>query len=141
MFVFYYRILFLIVIWLGKQAAKLIKLKGCKLMKIGRFIKSEADKVHGGTLLASDFLPKGVKAPFGSAWGYMECNSEMELDQHPTKEVYVIIEGTGTMIIDEESEVVGVGDVIAIPPNAKHKLITGEESSILFAALWWKQAD
>ena len=67
--------------------------------------------------------------------------TEMELDQHPTKEVYVIIEGTGTMIIDEESEVVGVGDVIAIPPNAKHKLITGEESSILFAALWWKQAD
>ena len=39
-----------------------------------------------------------------------------------TEEIYYILEGKGEMRIAEESRLVGVGDAIAIPPEAFHQL-------------------
>ena len=42
---------------------------------------------------------------------------------HPAaEEIYFITHGTGCMRIDAEEREVGVGDAIAIPPGARHKL-------------------
>jgi mannose-6-phosphate isomerase-like protein (cupin superfamily) len=48
---------------------------------------------------------------------------------HPkTEEIYFILAGRGTMVIDSESRVVGPGDAIAIPPGARHCITNdGEE--------------
>ena len=42
---------------------------------------------------------------------------------HPVaEEIYLITHGTGCMRIGAEERAVGVGDAIAIPPGARHKL-------------------
>ena len=42
---------------------------------------------------------------------------------HPVaEEIYLITQGTGRMRIGAEERAVGVGDAIAIPPGARHKL-------------------
>lgn len=42
---------------------------------------------------------------------------------HPSsEEIYFILSGVGTMVIDEERQEVGPGDAIAIPPGAKHQI-------------------
>jgi mannose-6-phosphate isomerase-like protein (cupin superfamily) len=46
-----------------------------------------------------------------------------------TEEIYFIIHGTGRMRMDGEERPVRVGDAIAIPPGARHKLWnTGNET-------------
>ena len=42
---------------------------------------------------------------------------------HPnTEEIYFILEGSGSMVIDGETRQVGPGDAIAIPPGAIHNI-------------------
>ena len=109
-------------------------------VNIGRFAKETASLAHGGSILASDFLPPGVSGPFGSAWGYLEAGKGMNLDSHPTYEIYVIFKGTATMVVGDDTAQVGPGDIIDIPPNAGHKLICDDEEPLLWAALWWTVA-
>ncbi len=106
-------------------------------MNIQRFDKEKASKAHGGTILASDVLPGGMKAPFQHAWGYLENNSTMEGHSHPTAEIYMVMQGEGIVVIGEERQAVSAGDVIDIPPNAYHTMICEEAGPFLWAALWW----
>lgn len=41
---------------------------------------------------------------------------------HQTEEIYYILEGTAEMTVEEESQLVGPGDAIAIPPRARHTI-------------------
>ncbi|MDG1889857.1 MAG: cupin domain-containing protein [Verrucomicrobiota bacterium] len=46
-----------------------------------------------------------------------------------SEEIYFILEGQGRMRIEDEEQVVQVGDAIAIPPGKRHKLWnTGKQS-------------
>lgn len=106
-------------------------------MRIQRFDRSRAGGGHGGTILASAFLPEGVEAPFGSAYGYLEAGGAMEAHSHPTHEIYIILQGEGIMSIEGEEARVTPGDVIDIPPGARHT-IRCERGALLWAALWWE---
>ena len=106
-------------------------------MKISRFDKNTAFGSHNNTILASDVLPPGMTAPFSHAWGYLENGGEMEGHSHPTNEVYFVFSGGGTVVVGDERAKVSCGDVIEIPPNIYHTMICGENSVLLWAALWW----
>jgi len=60
-----------------------------------RFNKETAQGGHNNTVLSQKVLPKGVHAPFGDAWGYLEGKSMMEAHSHPTDEVYLVFSGKG----------------------------------------------
>jgi mannose-6-phosphate isomerase-like protein (cupin superfamily) len=52
---------------------------------------------------------------------------------HPrTEEIYYILEGTGLMRIGSETQAVGPGDAIAIPPGAVHTIRSTGESTLKF---------
>lgn len=106
-------------------------------MKIQRFEKASACPAHADTILASDFLPEGMAAPFKSAWGYLETGGRMEPHRHPTAEIYVVISGKGLCTVDEQTQPVEPGDVIEIPPDALHTMECDEADHFLWAALWW----
>lgn len=107
-------------------------------MNIQRFVKAKATKAHGDTILASAFVPEGMRAPFDAAWGYLENGQEMEAHAHPSAEIYVVIRGTGRVRVGEEWAAVGAGDVIEIPPDAVHTMRCEGGGPLLWAALWWK---
>ena len=105
---------------------------------VSRFNKETAPKGHNGTILAGKVLPKGLKAPFGDAWGYLEGASMMEAHSHPTDEFYLVVGGRGYCHINGERFAVSPGDVVEIPPNATHTMECEEGETLLWAAFWWK---
>ena len=106
-------------------------------MNILRFDPATASLAHEDTILASPVMPEGVKAPFGHAYGYLANGGEMELHKHPSHEVYIVYEGTGTVVVGDEEAEVGPGDVIEIPPDVLHTMRGKPGVPFLWAALWW----
>jgi len=106
-------------------------------IRIVRFDPATAHAAHEGTILASPVIPEETKAPFGHAYGYLENGGEMELHKHPALEIYIVYEGTGTVVIDGEEAEVGPGDVIDIPPNKLHTMRGKPGVPFLWAAFWW----
>ena len=49
-----------------------------------------------------------------------------------SEEFYFILDGSGTMEIDDESNVVKVGDAILIPPGAWHQITADANSTLKF---------
>jgi mannose-6-phosphate isomerase-like protein (cupin superfamily) len=49
-----------------------------------------------------------------------------------TEEIYYILEGTAQMRIDAETQNVGPGDAIAIPPGREHQITNIGESQLKF---------
>ncbi|MDB4862123.1 cupin domain-containing protein [Pirellulaceae bacterium] len=58
---------------------------------------------------------------------------ETQPHYHPlTEEIYYILEGVGEMTIGKETQPVGPGDAIAIPPGAIHTIRNSGEQILLF---------
>lgn len=49
-----------------------------------------------------------------------------------TEEIYFILEGRGTMRVDNELRQVGPGDAIAIPPGTVHQIVADADSTLRF---------
>ena len=101
------------------------------------FNKEAASKAHNGTILAHGVLPRGMKAPFGDAWGYLEGKSVMEEHAHPTDEIYLVFKGKGFCHVNGERFAVEPGDVVEIPLDAVHTMECEEGNTLLWAAFWW----
>ena len=44
-----------------------------------------------------------------------------------SEEIYLIVEGSGELEVDDDRRAVGLGDAILIPPGAWHELVAGEQ--------------
>ena len=69
-------------------------------------------------------------------WVEGEPGSEQAVHSHEGREqVYVIVQGRGSMRVDEEVEEVGPGTAILVPPGASHSIRNiGEEKLIYVSA-------
>ena len=105
------------------------------------FDPASAAPAHEGTILASDVLPAGMKAPFGHAWGYLASQGEMDRHSHHKEEAFLFVKGKGAVEIDGKEIPVVPGDVIRIPPDAVHTVINRDASELLWAAEWWEITD
>ena len=101
------------------------------------FDTKTAHQAHENTILASEVVPKSLRAPFYHAYGYLDNGGSMELHSHPKHEFYIVFSGTGTVTVDDEAVSVGPGDVIDIPLNAMHTMTGHEGEPFLWAAFWW----
>ena len=106
-----------------------------------RFDPVTAQNAHKNTILASEVLPAGMKAPFEHAWGYLDHPGEMEYHRHPKEEVYFFFQGSGFVFIDGQEISVTFGDVVRVPYNALHSVINRSGEVLLWAALWWKNEE
>ena len=61
----------------------------------------------------------------------------MTSDPHAlkTSEVYYILAGKGEMHIDDETQLVGPGDAVYIPPNARQYIRSCGEEALVFLAI------
>lgn len=105
-----------------------------------RFDINTAAFAHEGTILASKVLPKGLKAPFDHAWGYLDKPGAMDAHRHHTEEIYLFFKGEGFVLIDDEKLSVTTGDVVRIPPDALHTVVNEKNGELLWAAFWWPVA-
>lgn len=108
------------------------------MINILRFDPRNAVLGHNGTILAQDVFPASVtNAPFQHRYGYMEANCQMAGHAHEKREVYMIIYGSGTILIGDETAHVETGDVIDIPSNQWHELFSDGSGPMLWAAFFW----
>ncbi|HIH61892.1 MAG TPA: cupin domain-containing protein [Methanobacteriales archaeon] len=76
-------------------------------------------KVLDGTLLCELLHPrKGLKMNFSLAHAILQVGEASLPHRLKSVEVYYILEGKGLMHINNEAEMVKVGDTIYIPPKA-----------------------
>lgn len=98
----------------------------------------QSPRNHRGGQVSHLLLAPGQ---FGSehlaiTWVEGEPGSEQPVHAHPTNEqVYVIVRGRGTMTVDDETEAVGPGTAILVPPDTEHSIRnTGEEPLVFISA-------
>jgi quercetin dioxygenase-like cupin family protein len=89
---------------------------------------------HNGTTPVWYLMPPGtMRAATGG--GSLELVNEFEITgggavdphTHPTHEFYYVLYGRGTMVIGQESQEIGQGDLVYIPPNAVHSLVAASD--------------
>ena len=113
-------------------------------INIRRFDPANAVPGHEGTILGSDVLPDSMTAPFRHQYGYLHNHSTtMAGHSHPTDEIYIVLSGTGYVIIEGENRAVSAGDTIVIPAGQWHTMLRTDkdEEPLLWAALWWDKID
>ena len=92
-------------------------------------------KNHRGGQVSHLLLATGQ---FGSqnlsvTWVEGEPGSEQPLHSHPINEqVYVIVEGRGAMTVGDETEEVGPGAAILVPPGTDHSIRNIGKARIVF---------
>lgn len=108
-----------------------------------KFNPMNAYRSHEGTILASDVVPEGYPAPFQHAYGYLLNNRAMAGHSHPTDEIYVVMAGTGYVIVGGKTRAVKAGDTIVIPAGEWHTMLCTERDTapFLWAALWWNPVE
>lgn len=108
-------------------------------MNITKFDPDNASPSHEGTILASDVLPKEMSAPFEHAYGCLFRGQSMMGHAHSNDEFYLVISGSGQVIVGGKNLAVKAGDAIAIPPDTFHTMICTEkdEAPLIWAAFWW----
>jgi mannose-6-phosphate isomerase-like protein (cupin superfamily) len=55
-----------------------------------------------------------------TTWVDVAPGSRQRLHNHPSKQVYVITAGRGTMAVGDERQEVAGGDLVYVPPNILH---------------------
>ncbi len=68
-------------------------------------------------------------------WVEGEPGSEQALHFHDGREqVYVVVQGTGAMTVDDEVQEVGPGTAILVPPGAYHSIRNVGEGKLIYVS-------
>ncbi len=68
-------------------------------------------------------------------WVEVSQQGGQELHSHEAEQAYIIIQGTGIMIIGDEEKCIHEGDIAYVPSNAKHGIRnTGDDRLIYISA-------
>ena len=112
------------------------------MIHVKRFNPETAYTSHEGTILADKVLPEVMpKAPFEHQYGYLMAGGEMGGHAHDTEEIYIVMGGSGSVVVGEETRAVSSGDVVYIPAGQWHTMrcAKDDQEPFLWAALWWEK--
>lgn len=81
----------------------------------------------------------GVSNPlWGSAICSIRPGEATQPHAHDEDETFIILRGSGTMLLDADTASVGQGDVIFLPRNSTHSLKNASsEERLEFLTIWW----
>lgn len=112
-------------------------------MKIWNYDDARAADIHDNTIRGYDVFPKELGAmdvPFKNHWGYLDGPGALEIHAHAADEYYVVLKGTGRVMVGEEKAAVKSGDFIEIPGGLPHNIENTGEGELIWAAFWWDKA-
>ena len=112
-----------------------------------RDIKDREEFIAGdNSTLREIFNPEkdNMKLGYSMAHCIVRPGETTLLHRLASSEVYIILEGTGVMYIDDEQEEVGEGEFVYIPPNAAQRIKNTGTGDLVFLAIVdpaWKAVD
>jgi len=77
----------------------------------------------------------------GAGWGRVAPGRRSSAHQHDETETFVIVAGTGDLIVDNRRTPVGPGIVAQFEPFETHVIENTGEEELLFATLYWRDGD
>ena len=110
-------------------------------MLIRKFDKNDLDK-EPDKVLYKDLYPWDEidDTPFGASLAIVEPGGQTMLHSHEPDETFIIFQGQGTMVVDDDNMEVSQGDVILMPSGSQHtiKNISDEEPLMFLSVFWWE---
>ncbi|MFN7963828.1 MAG: class I tRNA ligase family protein [Thermoanaerobaculia bacterium] len=108
-----------------------------------RTLKLSAEQWHSAyDILCQGLLPAEVaeQAPFYPSWCRVPPGGRARVHRHHEHEVFLILQGRGSMRVEAESQELGPGEAVAMGPFEDHELANLSETEELhFLALVWEQ--
>ena len=108
-----------------------------------KFDPATAFTAHEGTILAAPVIPPEMKAPFSHQYGYLMNEGAMAGHAHSTDEIYIVLSGSGHIILGGKNKKLQAGDVVSVPHGVWHTMLCTDEDTapFLWAALWWEPVE
>jgi quercetin dioxygenase-like cupin family protein len=89
-------------------------------------------QAHGGAVARMILDSSVLKEILFLAYGVLEPGKTIEPHLDPYEEIYFLLQGEGTMSVDNDTKEVHAGDAIWIPIGSVHTLTNnGEENCVL----------
>ena len=115
-------------------------------MFIKKLLDCEEFTAGDNTLLREVLHPdkQDIKLGYSFAHAVVKPGLTTYLHSLTTSEVYYILEGKGEMQIDEEKQILEVGDTVYIPPNSKQCIKNILDTDLKFICIVdpaWKEED
>lgn len=83
--------------------------------------------------------PESGDTPFSMYWALIEPGGASQIHRHHEGETFLIVKGSGVMTVGDESQPVGVGDVIFMDPLVDHTIAnTSDSEQLLFIDVYWE---
>lgn len=98
-------------------------------------LDSEPEKVLYKDLYPWDEIED---TPFGASLAIVEPGGQTMLHSHEPDETFVIFQGHGTMVVDDETSPIAKGDVVVMPSGTQHTIKNGSETEdLMFLSVFW----
>lgn len=111
-------------------------------MQIRTLDKSKMVPAHEGTIFAqAGFGGSEIKAPFGTAWGYLKPGMQQKPESVEISKLYLILEGQAEMTIGDETSQLKKGDLLYIPAGSFHTIKNPGPDDLITFAIWWKPTE
>ncbi|WP_196255840.1 cupin domain-containing protein [Micromonospora sp. WMMD558] len=86
-------------------------------------------------------FPSAAPAPFEVARWSVAPGTSNDLDVHRSREVWVIVTGTGTLTWADQTTAVGAGDVVAFESQVPHQVRNDGPEPLLAISVHWLEDD
>ncbi|MEU1586281.1 cupin domain-containing protein [Micromonospora sp. NPDC005710] len=97
---------------------------------------TEGGPVHRGLLPFASTAP----APFEVARWSVAPHTSNDLDVHRSREMWIIVSGTGTLTFADQTCVLRAGDVAAFDSRVPHQLRNDGPDELSAVSVYWLQA-
>ncbi|MGC4795148.1 cupin domain-containing protein [Micromonospora saelicesensis] len=85
-------------------------------------------------------FPSTGPAPFEVARWSVAPNTSNDLDVHRSREVWIIVSGTGTLTFADQTGVLRAGDVAAFDSRVPHQIRNDGPDPLVAISVYWLQA-
>jgi methionyl-tRNA synthetase len=102
----------------------------------------DADHLHAAFGIGLSDIDLGTVEAFGvgAAWGRVPPGTYSDPHQHDETETFVIVAGTGDMVVDAGRTPVHPGMTLQFEPFETHHLHNTGDTDLLFATFFWRDA-
>jgi methionyl-tRNA synthetase len=104
-------------------------------MLISNYRAEDLEAVHG--IGMSDIDGTGV----GAAWARVAPGHHSRPEQHDEIETWVVVRGTGEVIVDGVSHPVAPGAVVTLEPFETHEIRNTGQDDLVFTTFYWRQPE
>jgi len=100
-----------------------------------------ANLERGYGIESQRLLPwNALNAPFEGAWCIVQPGGESTPHTHHEREIFIAVNGRGTLVSDGVRRPFVAGDIAFLPPGSTHQVVNDELEVFEYYGIWWDAA-